>query len=107
LSGVAFTIGHPIFSTAAERESDTRLPARRFDAVELVLEPTPTPRNVAGNVSENHGHTAVVFAAHITAASAVRLDIRGSANHGLSVDLSAGGSWDDWYPADGDERVDE
>ena len=51
--------------------------------------PTPTPGDVAGNVSGNHGHTAVVTAAQITAANAVSLDIRGSATHPHTVELSA------------------
>jgi hypothetical protein len=51
--------------------------------------PTPTPGDVAGAVSANHGHTAVVTAAQITAANAVSLDIRGSANHPHTLALSA------------------
>ena len=51
--------------------------------------PTPTPGDVTGTVSANHGHTAVVTAAQITAANAVSLDIRGSATHPHSVELSA------------------
>jgi hypothetical protein len=52
-------------------------------------EPTPTPRDVAGSISANHGHTAVVTAVQITAADAVALDILGSATHHHRVDLSA------------------
>ena len=52
-------------------------------------EPTPTPRDVAGTVSANHGHRAVVTAVQITAANAVSLDIRGSATHPHSLELSA------------------
>jgi hypothetical protein len=53
--------------------------------------PTPTPAagDKSGNVSANHGHTAVVTAAQITAASAVSLDIRGSGDHPHTVSLSA------------------
>ena len=51
--------------------------------------PTPTPGDVAGTVSANHGHTAVVTAAQITAANAVTLDIRGTATHPHTVELSA------------------
>ena len=51
--------------------------------------PTPTPGDVAGTVSANHGHTAIVTAAQITAANAVSLDIRGSATHPHSLELSA------------------
>jgi hypothetical protein len=52
--------------------------------------PTPPPTgDVAGAISGNHGHTAVVTAAQITAANAVTLDIRGTATHPHSVALSA------------------
>jgi hypothetical protein len=51
--------------------------------------PTPTPGDVPGTISGNHGHTAVVTAAQITAANAVTLDIRGSADHPHSLALSA------------------
>ena len=51
--------------------------------------PTPTPQDVAGTVSANHGHRAVVTAVQITAANAVSLDIRGSATHPHSLELSA------------------
>jgi hypothetical protein len=51
--------------------------------------PTPTPGDVAGTISGNHGHTAVVTAAQITASNAVTLDIRGEATHPHSVALSA------------------
>jgi hypothetical protein len=51
--------------------------------------PTPTPGDVTGTVSANHGHTAVVTAAQITAANAVTLDIRGTASHPHTVELSA------------------
>jgi hypothetical protein len=51
--------------------------------------PAPSPGDVAGAISGNHGHTAVVTAAEITAANAVTLDIRGEADHPHSVALSA------------------
>jgi hypothetical protein len=52
--------------------------------------PTPPPTgDVAGAISGNHGHTAVVTAAQITAANSVTLDIRGTATHPHSVALSA------------------
>ena len=53
--------------------------------------PTPTPAagDKSGNVSANHGHTAVVTAAQITAASAVSLDIRGSGDHPHTLSLTA------------------
>jgi hypothetical protein len=56
--------------------------------------PSPSPQpggggDVVGAISANHGHTAVVTAAQITAANAVALDIRGTANHPHTLDLSA------------------
>jgi hypothetical protein len=52
--------------------------------------PTPTPTgDVVGSVSANHGHSAVILAAQITAGNAVSLDITGQANHPHTVDLSA------------------
>lgn len=55
--------------------------------------PSPTPNpgtgDVAGAISGNHGHTAVVLAAQITAGNAVSLDIRGTADHPHTLALSA------------------
>jgi hypothetical protein len=45
--------------------------------------------DVSGSISANHGHTAVVTAAQITAANGVSLDIRGNADHTHTVTLSA------------------
>jgi hypothetical protein len=45
--------------------------------------------DVAGVISGNHGHTAVVTAAQITAANSVSLDITGTATHPHTVSLSA------------------
>jgi hypothetical protein len=42
-----------------------------------------------GVVSANHGHVATITAAQLTAAGAVSLDIRGSADHPHTVSLSA------------------
>jgi hypothetical protein len=53
--------------------------------------PNPNPGNgdVAGAISGNHGHSAVVLAAQITAGNAVSLDIRGTADHPHTLALSA------------------
>jgi hypothetical protein len=51
--------------------------------------PNPNPGDVAGVVSANHGHRAVVTAAQITQANSVSLDIRGDADHPHTLDLSA------------------
>jgi hypothetical protein len=45
--------------------------------------------NATGTVSANHGHTATVTAAQITAAGAVSLDIMGTATHPHTVSLTA------------------
>ena len=45
--------------------------------------------DVSGTISANHGHTAVVQAAQITAGNGVSLDIRGNADHTHTVTLSA------------------
>ncbi len=54
--------------------------------------PTPNPGvsgNKVGSVTANHGHTAVVTGAQLTAAGSLLLDIQGSADHPHSVDLSS------------------
>ena len=45
--------------------------------------------NVSGDVSANHGHTATVTAAEITAGGTLSLNIMGSATHPHTVILSA------------------
>lgn len=50
--------------------------------------PTPTPSDVNGTISANHGHTAVVTGAQITAGSAVSLNIQGTATHPHTVEIS-------------------
>jgi hypothetical protein len=53
---------------------------------------TPTPAvsgDKSGAISDNHGHEAVVTSAQLTAAGAVALSIRGSADHDHAVTLSA------------------
>jgi len=42
-----------------------------------------------GSISANHGHEAVITAAKLTTAAAISLDIRGSADHTHTVELSA------------------
>jgi hypothetical protein len=49
----------------------------------------PASGDKTGNVSANHGHTAVINAAQLSAGGAVTLDIRGSADHPHSLTLSA------------------
>lgn len=52
--------------------------------------PTGTPSNdVSGSVSANHGHTAVITGAALTAGGDLSLDITGTANHPHTVALTA------------------
>jgi len=50
--------------------------------------PAPPPADVNGSISANHGHTAVVTSAQITAASAISLNIQGTAAHPHTIELS-------------------
>jgi hypothetical protein len=54
--------------------------------------PTPNPNpsgDAAGSISGNHGHTAVITSAQLTAANAVQLNITGSATHPHTVEVTA------------------
>jgi hypothetical protein len=57
-------------------------------------QPSPSPQTGGGSsgstgaVSDNHGHVATVTAAQISAAAAVSLQIRGSADHPHTVELT-------------------
>jgi hypothetical protein len=50
--------------------------------------PTPTPVDVTGVVSANHGHTAVITGAQITAGNAVALNIQGTSSHPHTLSIS-------------------
>jgi len=50
---------------------------------------TPAAGSNTGQISDNHGHQAVITAAQLQAGGALRLDIAGSAGHSHIVDLSA------------------
>ena len=76
LSGVAITLSSCGDSNSSTAPSTTSTSA-----------PPPAGANV-GVVGANHGHTAVITAAELTAANAVSLDISGSAGHPHSVDLT-------------------
>lgn len=57
--------------------------------------PSPTPgagssNEKVGTVSANHGHSAVITSAQLTAAGTLSLNIQGSATHPHLVDLTAG-----------------
>jgi hypothetical protein len=50
---------------------------------------TPTPTDVTGVISSNHGHIAVITGAQITAGTAiVSLDIRGNASHPHTLSIT-------------------
>lgn len=51
--------------------------------------PTPGPSGATGTISGNHGHTATIDAARLTAGNAIQLDIRGGADHPHVVELTA------------------
>ena len=53
--------------------------------------PSPTPTStgdINGNISANHGHTAVITGAQITSGNAIALDITGTATHPHTVQIS-------------------
>lgn len=51
---------------------------------------TGGPVDVVGNISDNHGHRAVITAAQLSAGGALRLELEaGTAGHRHMVDLSA------------------
>jgi hypothetical protein len=52
--------------------------------------PSPAPVNVTGSVSTNHGHEATVTGAQISSGGTISLDIRGTASHPHTVQLSPG-----------------
>lgn len=50
---------------------------------------TPSTGDKVGSISANHGHSAIIMGAQLTAAMAISLDIRGTADHTHTVELSA------------------
>ncbi len=63
------------------------------DSASSPASPTPTPTagggDKSGSISANHGHVATVTSAVLQAGGSVTLNIRGSADHNHTVDLSA------------------
>ncbi len=51
--------------------------------------PGPDPDDLEGTVSANHGHEAVITDAELTAGNMLSLDIRGTADHPHTVELTA------------------
>jgi hypothetical protein len=83
LSGVAITVtGCGGSSSPAGPTTPAPTPA-----------PTPTPAtpsgDISGTVGTNHGHSAVITDAQLTAAEEVSLDITGDSSHPHTVDLTA------------------
>jgi len=82
LSGVAITISEAACGGSSYSPSSPT-PA-----------PTPTPTPAAtgdkvGVISDNHGHSAVITGARLTAGAAFSLDIQGTATHTHTVELTA------------------
>ena len=50
--------------------------------------PSTPSSNVTGSISANHGHSAVIDGARISAGTAFSLDIRGTATHPHTVDIT-------------------
>ena len=50
---------------------------------------SPGTGDVSGNITANHGHAATITSAQLGANNAVTLQIRGSATHPHTVELSA------------------
>jgi hypothetical protein len=50
--------------------------------------PGNMPANVTGGISANHGHSAVITSAQISAGTAFSLDIRGTATHPHTVAIA-------------------
>lgn len=50
--------------------------------------PSPSSQGATGVIANNHGHTATLTGAQVSAGRAVSLDIRGSADHSHMLDLT-------------------
>ena len=50
--------------------------------------PTPTTDRSATSISSNHGHTAVITGAQLSAGGALLLTIQGTATHNHDIDLT-------------------
>jgi hypothetical protein len=81
LSGVVITITGCSDSPSSPSPSPSPSPA-----------PTPTTpaaTDVHGTISANHGHTATINAAELTAGNEITLDIRGNSDHRHTLVLTA------------------
>jgi len=77
LAGVTITVSDACGSGYSSMPSPTPTPT-----------PTPGPSDVSGNISANHGHTAVITSAQITTGNAISLNIQGTATHPHTVEIS-------------------
>lgn len=50
--------------------------------------PTPGPGDKVGSISGNHGHSAIITGATLTAGGTLALDIHGTADHAHTVNLT-------------------
>src|SRR5262245_22541812 len=80
LSGFVITI-----SEACGSDSSPTMPATST----TTSTPPGTPSDINGTISANHGHTAIITGAQITADLAITLNIQGSATHNHTVAVSA------------------
>ncbi|HXV60129.1 MAG TPA: hypothetical protein VEK15_05505 [Vicinamibacteria bacterium] len=51
--------------------------------------PPPPPGGASGAIGANHGHTAIITAAELMAGNMLALNIRGTADHPHTVELTA------------------
>jgi hypothetical protein len=68
-------------------QEKTVIPSLGPQKVVLIWLSRPQDVGLEGRISANHGHTAVVSTGQIRTLAAVRLDIRGSADHSHTLDL--------------------
>jgi len=74
LSGVVITV------TGCGRDSGT--PTSPSNS------PSPSGGDKVGSISDNHGHTAVITSAQLSAGNGITLHVMGSATHDHTVELS-------------------
>jgi uncharacterized membrane protein len=80
LSGVAITV-------AASCGGGSSSPASPTSPTSST--PTPSGGDKSGSISANHGHSAVITSAQLTAAGGIALGIQGTASHPHTVTLAA------------------
>ena len=69
--------------------------------------PNPGPTDVTGTVAGNHGHSAVITSAQITAANGMQLSITGVADHPHTVTSECGRGHHDRREAAGLDGLDQ